>query len=291
MSGGGSEGSVWRVSLRCTAVAVFEPAFEPTVEGGALSIVEDGAGWRLEAIVADAASARERAARVAVLAAAAGVASPRVEIAEIPAGGWVAKVREAVRPVRAGRFYVHPTDDAGAVPRGTLPIALDAGLAFGSGAHETTRLCLLAIDRMPISPAPAACLDLGAGSGILAIAIAKRWPGSLVVASDNDPIATATARANAALNGVAVRCATGPGFRNPALRRRFDLVVANILARPLIVMAPSVARHLAPGATLILSGLLRDQEDAVLAPYRAAGLVADAPLRLGQWSALRLRAG
>jgi ribosomal protein L11 methyltransferase len=156
-----------------------------------------------------------------------------------------------------------------------VPIRLDAGQAFGSGEHDSTRGCLLALDRLAGRRRLKRVLDLGCGAGILAIAAAKCWPAR-ILAADNDPIAIAVARGNAERNGVAsrVRCLQSDGYDSVVLRRSgpFDLILANILAEPLCDMARATARHLAPGGTAVLSGLLDRQADAVVAAHRPWGL-------------------
>jgi ribosomal protein L11 methyltransferase len=218
-----------------------------------------------------------------------------VTAAPLPDRDWIRHSQLGLPPVRAGRFFLYGAHDEGRVPMGPIAIRIEAGLAFGTGHHETTALCLRAIsDGARIRKARSA-LDLGCGTGVLAIAAAKlmRVP---VLATDIDAIAVEVARGNARANAIApmIRFAVANGLDHPAIRRNmpFDLVMANILARPLTRLAPAIARALAPGGTAILSGLLRDQENSVLGFYRALGLTLRQTLRDGPWSALVLvRAG
>jgi ribosomal protein L11 methyltransferase len=207
----------------------------------------------------------------------------------VPEKDWVAESQRELAPIRAERFFVHGSHFAGKPPRGSIAIEIDAGLAFGTGRHETTRGCLLALVRLSKQRKFRRPLDLGTGSGILAIAMAKLWDVA-VLASDNDPQATRVARENAGLNGVGerVRVATGAGYAAPAVRDGgpFDLVTANILARPLMRLAPGLARHLAPKGIALLSGLLVEQEEMVLAAHRKVGLDLLWRIRLGEWSVL-----
>ncbi len=282
---------LWRVSF--VAPADQRDAFAAAVEDGASAVAtfetQPGGPWQVSAIVPGRPDRAAIEARLAVMAAALGAAAPAVAIEPIAETDWLAATRTALPPLRIGRFFVH---GAHLAPRGPVDIEIDAGLAFGSGAHESTRGCLIAIDRLARRMTPRHVLDLGCGSGILAIAAAKVWRAR-VIAADVDPRAVATARENADHNRVGDRIATvfSDGFRNPALARGapYDLIVANILAGPLIALAPAVVRHLAPGGRVVLSGLIARQERAVLAAYRARGLRLACRIALGNWRTLVLR--
>lgn len=188
----------------------------------------------------------------------------------LPDIDWVQKSLEGLKPVRAGRFLVHGSHDRPRRRTGDLAIEIEAGLAFGTGHHGTTAGCLEMMTAVARRERPRNALDLGTGSGVLAIALAKmaRIP---VLATDIDPVATRVARDNARLNGALpwVETATAAGFGNPVFAHRgpFDLIVANILARPLMALAPGMGPQLAPGGSLILSGILDRQRDAVVAAY------------------------
>lgn len=188
----------------------------------------------------------------------------------LPDIDWVAKSLEGLQPVRAGRFLVHGAHDRNRRRIGDIAVEIEAGLAFGTGHHGTTAGCLEMIDHVVRREQPRNALDLGTGSAVLAIALAKLRP-IRVLATDIDPIATRVARDNARLNGVGARieARTAAGFHHPAFsaHRSFDLIVANILARPLMKMAPQMARFVTPGGSLILSGILDRQRDAVVAAY------------------------
>ncbi len=218
-----------------------------------------------------------------------------VRVAPLPDTDWIRLSQEGLPPVRAGRFFVYGAHDLGKVPKGVIPIRIEAGLAFGTGHHETTSLCLGLLSQLAKRRRFERALDLGCGTGLLAIGAAKLWRRT-VMASDIDPIAAAVARENANVNAVApfVRAVTAEGLAHPALRARapFDLILANILAGPLTRLAPVIAEALAPRGVLILSGLLRWQEDEVLGFYRPQRLVLRARRRERAWSALLLeRAG
>jgi len=196
-------------------------------------------------------------------------------VADLPDEDWVAKSLEGLKPVRAGRFLVHGSHDRDKIQPGDIAIEIEAGEAFGTGHHGTTAGCLEEIDRLGKIHDYKSILDLGTGTGVLAIAIAKAWEKP-VLATDIDPIATRVTTENAKLNGVGdkIDAATAEGFGNPVMAARapFDLVVANILAGPLIALAPEIVQHLAPQATVVLSGLLVAQGPGVTAAYEAEGL-------------------
>ncbi|WP_456622391.1 MULTISPECIES: 50S ribosomal protein L11 methyltransferase [unclassified Bradyrhizobium] len=210
----------------------------------------------------------------------------------IEAKDWVKASLQDLVPVPAGRFVVHGSHDRDRVAPNKLKIEIEAALAFGTGHHGTTRGCLLLLDHVLKSARPRRVLDLGTGTGVLAIAAAKALHQA-VLASDIDPPSVRVAAENAALNetGNHVRVIRATGFAAPdfATCGPFDLVLANILANPLRQLAGPMTRHLAPGGRVILSGLLTHQAPAVIAAYRARGLVPLRHLRIEGWSSLLLR--
>jgi ribosomal protein L11 methyltransferase len=207
---------------------------------------------------------------------------------------WVKATLEELVPVRAGRFIVHGHHDRAKVPANKLGIEIEAALAFGTGHHGTTRGCLLLLDHVLKAYAPRRVLDLGTGTGVLAIAAAKALHGN-VLASDIDPLSVRVARENARLNGTGdlIETIQAIGFSAPqfATRRPFDLVLANILANPLRQMATAMATHLAPSGLVILSGLLPPQAQGVIAAYRTRGIVLQRQLQIEGWSSLLMRRG
>jgi ribosomal protein L11 methyltransferase len=216
--------------------------------------------------------------------------SRAVEREELPDIDWVTKSLEGLKPVRAGGFFVHGAHDRDKIEDGDIAIEIEAGLAFGTGHHGTTAGCLETIAQVVADEKPANALDLGTGSAVLAIALAKRAQIP-VLATDIDPVATDVATANSRLNGVGglVECVTATGFDHPAFARGpFDLVVANILAGPLVELAPDMARHVKAGGSLVLSGILDRQEDAVLAAYIAAGFRHVRTLHREGWVTIRM---
>ncbi|MBR0697117.1 50S ribosomal protein L11 methyltransferase [Bradyrhizobium lablabi] len=211
----------------------------------------------------------------------------------IEAKDWVKASLEDLIPVPAGRFIVHGQHDRQRIPPNKLGIEIEAALAFGTGHHGTTRGCLLLLDHVLKARRPRRVLDLGTGTGVLAIAAARARHGK-VLASDIDPASVHVAKENARLNlsGHLVEVIRATGFAAPQFAKEgpFDLVLANILANPLRQLAGPMARHLAPSALVILSGLLSHQAPAVIAAYRARGLVPLRHLKIEGWSSLLLRA-
>src|ERR1700742_2516199 len=199
------------------------------------------------------------------------VACRDVTVEPLPDQDWIRLSQEGLPPVRAGRFFVYGAHDAGQVPHGVIPMKIEAGLAFGTGHHETTALCLSVLSDLARERSFRKVLDLGCGTGLLAIGAAKLWKRP-VLASDIDPVAVDVTRDNAIANGVAplVRAVTADGLTHPVLAAAapYDLIVANILAGPLTHLAPGIVRALAPGGMLVLSGLLHYQENLVLSFYR-----------------------
>jgi ribosomal protein L11 methyltransferase len=210
----------------------------------------------------------------------------------VEARDWVKASLEDLVPVPAGRFIVHGQHDRERIAPNKLGIEIEAALAFGTGHHGTTRGCLLLLDHVLKAWRPRRVLDLGTGTGVLAIAAAKALHEK-VLASDIDPPSVQVARDNARLNvsGHLVHAVRATGFAAPQFVKAapFDLVLANILANPLRQLAAPMARHLAPGALVILSGLLTPQATSVIAAYRARGLVPLRHLRIEGWSSLLLR--
>ncbi|MGE3305254.1 MAG: 50S ribosomal protein L11 methyltransferase [Rhizobiaceae bacterium] len=248
------------------AYAAIEAAFEE--DGLPLSIfeVDEDADLHQVSLYADGeVDAVER--RVAAALAGQSLTISREILPDID---WVTKSLEGLKPVRAGRFLVHGSHHRDVRRPGDLAIEIEAGLAFGTGHHGTTAGCLEMIEAVCTRENPRNALDLGTGSAVLAIAIA-RLRHIPVLATDIDPVATRVAAENVRLNQASayVAAATAAGFHHPvfAAAGPFDLIVANILARPLMKLAPAMARNIVPGGSLILSGILASQRRAVIAAY------------------------
>lgn len=208
------------------------------------------------------------------------------EVAELPDEDWGETWKKDLRPLTAGRVFVRPSWIDAPPPPGAVEVVLDPGMAFGTGSHPTTALCLSALSAALAARPAATVLDVGTGSGLLAIAAAKLGAGR-VAGNDVDPVAVKVAVENAEANGVAVTLTTA-GLET--LDGRFDVVVANILANTLVELAPAIRRRLAPGGLLFLSGILAPQEEEVRAAYLALGLARrpDLERREGEWSLLAL---
>ena len=217
-----------------------------------------------------------------------------IEREVIPDVDWIAKSLEGLKPVRAGRFIVHGSHDRDKVKVNDIAIEIDAGQAFGTGHHGTTAGCLEVIEDVMRSHKVRNALDLGTGSGVLAIAVRKLKPVP-VLATDIDPVAVRVAKENVRRNGIAngIRLETAPGFHSKSFREegRFDLIIANILARPLIRMAPQLVTHLSPGGSVILSGILAAQRWKVLSAYNGAKLRHVRTIWRNGWVTIHLQHG
>ncbi|HYI38810.1 MAG TPA: 50S ribosomal protein L11 methyltransferase [Allosphingosinicella sp.] len=295
----------WKVTLPCTKAEAealkddISPLawldFPPVL----MTSEEDGSRpdeWRLDAYF-DSEPNSEMLELLAALAPSAAGALPAVE--KVEDRDWVTLSQQGLEPIRAGRFFVHTPAHRGAAPPELIALEIDAGRAFGTGQHETTSGCLVALSRLKAGGAAVADLvDLGTGTGLLAFAALKLWPAARAAASDNDPVAIEVSQENAAINAVKVGRARGrlelvvaEGMEHVRLQARapFDLVIANILAGPLIELAPSVARGIAPGGRLILAGLLEHQAPAVAAAYRRQGMMLTGRVERGEWPTLVMR--
>jgi ribosomal protein L11 methyltransferase len=263
-----------RLTPEPTGIGVFE--------------MEDGSGlWEVGGYFTEAPDM----AGLAVLAAAFGARD--FVVSELPETDWVAKVRRDLAPVVAGRFFVHGSHDADKVPDGAEALLIDAAMAFGTGHHGTTKGCLEALDRLLDQGVAARNIaDIGCGTAVLAMAAARTLPEP-VLASDIDAQAVEVAEANVRANGLEGRviCVEAAGFDHPALTDAapFDLVFANILKGPLIALAPDMARHVAPGGHVILSGILNDQADEVVEVYSRAGFNPVDRSEIVDWTTLILR--
>ena len=214
-------------------------------------------------------------------------------VSELPETDWVAKVRRELVPVEAGRFFVYGSHDADKVPDGAEPLLIEAAMAFGTGHHGTTLGCLRALDRLIGEGFEArSVIDMGCGTAVLAMAAARIWSGT-ILASDIDEVAVEVARANLAANGLEgrVRCFEATGLDHPTIEAAapFDLVFANILKGPLIDLCPDVTARLAPGGVVILSGVLNDQADDVIAVYAEAGNSVVHREEIGDWTTTVMR--
>jgi len=296
----GQDSGSWKLSLPCTqAEAEIIGAMDPADDLPVLLAREiEGTrppAWVVEAYLEQEPAADQVAAFRRLVPSASGKA-PEVEW--LAPADWLTISQAGLQPVRAGRFFVHTEAHADAVPQDAIAFRIEAGRAFGTGQHETTTGCLLMLDRMRFEGGRFTDIaDIGTGTGLLAFAALRLWPNACVVASDIDPIAIDVSRENAVGNGVPlgiragmVELVTAPGMAHRRLRRRapYDLVIANILAGPLIDLAPVLSAALDPGGSLILAGLLDHQADAVAAAYRRQGMRLADNVVQGEWPTLRL---
>jgi ribosomal protein L11 methyltransferase len=280
---------VTTLDMARSLAGALENLIEPAPD--AVTQFEDGPeAWRVEAYFA---GDTDLAAVGAALSAALGDKLPALEQTDVPDLNWVAISQAALPPVQAGRFVVHGSHDRGRVPHGPHAIMIDAGEAFGTAHHATTLGCLMTIDKLARSRAFRRVLDLGCGSGVLAIAAARALPRADVIATDFDPVAVAVAAENVRANGlhqrVSVICAEG--LAHPWIRHAapFDLVIANILSEPLVALAPQIRRAVRVRGTIILSGLLNSEAPRIVAAYAAQGFALLGERFIAGWPTLSLR--
>ncbi|WP_265569887.1 50S ribosomal protein L11 methyltransferase [Sphingomicrobium nitratireducens] len=277
----------WRVTLDCSKAE----AEAVSVDGDALFALHDSPPvlvaeepdanqpeeWRLHAYFDHEPTTQE----LVLLKRLAAHGEPEVE--HLPdTTDWVSISQAGLDPIRTGRFFVHTPLHFRDRPDDTINFEIDAGLAFGTGQHDTTAGCLAALDRLETSGRRFANIaDIGTGTGLLAFAALALWPEAKGIATDIDPVAVAVSEENAQINGVTIGhgagellLATADGMDHPMLQARapFDLLIANILAGPLQELAPGFAAALAPGGVVVLAGLLDTQADAVIGAYQAQGL-------------------
>ena len=272
------------------------PAFEAALEQVCLTVGyfrdEPTDTWRIEGVREAGANDAALEAALALAAAVAGIDPPAVQMAPVEAEGWLARTVQAFPEMPIGRrFLIRPTHVPDPVTHGRIVLKLDAGLAFGSGEHASTQGCLMAFERVAHRRPRSVC-DLGSGSGILAMAAAKSGP-CRVLATDIEPWSVRVCDQNARMNELGprrMRSILADGWRPRSMKGvRYDLIFANILARPLCAMARELALHLAPGGTAILAGLLGTQARMVLAAHRRQGLVLERRIDVGPWTTLVLR--
>jgi ribosomal protein L11 methyltransferase len=293
----------WIVSLPCTrdeaeALSGEIPELDAAPEAPVVvtrEIDEDAGLWQLDAYM----DAKPGAALLKLLQSF--VPSAKGEkpvVAQLPEEDWVTLSQQGLEPVQAGRFFVHTSSYADRVPAGSTPFLIDASQAFGTGGHDTTAGCLSMLDQLARQGAsPRNIADIGTGTGLLAFAAMALWPRAKTIASDIDPASIFVTRDNAGINNVPLgrgggrlALAVAPGTNHPSIKHRapYDLVIANILAGPLITLAPDIAAATAPGGHAILAGLIARQMEPVLAAYRAQGFRLAARGGSAEWPCLLL---
>jgi ribosomal protein L11 methyltransferase len=304
-SGGATTSDSWKVTLPCTKaeaealtgdIAALSALDSPPVLMTSEADPSQPDAWRMDAYFESEPGEADIALLFALAPSARGTTA-RAERLEDE--DWVTLSQAGLEPIRAGRFFVHTPAHRGQVPPGAIAFEIDAGRAFGTGQHETTTGCLVALDQLKATGASFTNVaDIGTGTGLLAFAAMRLWPAARAIASDIDPVAIEVAADNAAVNKVRIGRAraqielvVAAGMDHPRLQDRapYDLLIANILAGPLIEMAPDLAGALAPGARLILAGLLDHQADKVASAYRRQGMMAGPRVDRGDWPILVMR--
>jgi ribosomal protein L11 methyltransferase len=274
---------LWKASIKLTKAEAADACAALELDGSAQAVLI------VEEPFADGAVVEALYTELPDAAYLSSITRREVTVEPLPDQDWIKLSQEGLPPVRAGRFFVYGAHDAGQVPHGVIPIKIEAGMAFGTGHHETTALCLEVLSELARERSFRNVLDLGTGTGLLAIGAAKLWKRQ-VLASDIDPVAVDVTRENAVANdsGPLVRAVVADGLASPVLSRGapYDLLIANILAGPLTRLAPDIIRSLQPGAVLLLSGLLNNQEKLVTSFYRRLRYIG--ARRMGPWSALVL---
>jgi len=296
--------SSWKLILPCTRAeaeaidandeAVFEIVPSPVLLTSEV-IADDPLAWQLEAYFESKPNSAALSAVQGLVPSSKGVKAVAEKIRD---ADWVTLSQAGIEPVHAGRFYVHTDTNKGRVPAGAKAFRIDAGLAFGTGTHETTSGCLLALDRLKAEGKRFEnVVDIGTGTGLLAFAALHLWPRAYATASDIDARAVDVTGDNAEINGIRLggqqgelALAAAAGVEHPLLigRAPYDLVIANILAGPLVELAPSLGAVLAEGGTLILAGLLKGQVATVAQAYRRQGLRLVHRADRGDWPTLTL---
>ncbi|MHA6721687.1 50S ribosomal protein L11 methyltransferase [Sphingomonas sp. RS2018] len=285
----------WKVTLPCTRAEAeaIDAADDLTIDAVLMTteeVEDDVTRWRLDAYSEHEPDAGMIAQLLALVPSAAG-RTPLIE--PLTAADWVAMSQEGLEPIAEGRFVVHTSAHPVDAPPGGRAFLIDAGRAFGTGHHATTSGCLAMLDGLS-DKRFANVIDVGTGTGLLAFAAAHLWPDARVVATDIDASAIDVTRENAAANAIPLPdLIIADGALDDAITAAapYDLVIANILAGPLVSMAPELAAIAAPGATIVLAGLLETQRAQVVAAFEGCGCTLESMDRRGDWTILRLTAG
>lgn len=283
---------LWRIKMIVPAAAVdaFEKVLEPHCV--AISAFKDNGHWRVEGFTGSEPDEKAFLGLIARAAEEAGIETPPANFELVPPRDWVADNLADFPPVRIGRYFFHGSHFEGTPPAGLITIQLDAGAAFGSGEHASTAVCLMMLDELAKQRKFLKPLDMGSGSGILTLAMAKTWRTRVVAVDIDDEATTVTAR-NARKNrlGPLVRAMCGPGYRTPGVTQNgpYDLIVANILARPLCRMAGDLVRNLSPGGIVVLSGLLERDGRRVIQAHRVHGLALLRTRTLNGWQTMMMK--
>lgn len=280
------------VPMECV-IPLEESLSEHALSVSSFEDPDDHSHWNVQILYPHKPDMDAVSARVRTLAEALALSLPLPELTEVAQQDWLALVARDFPPMRIGRFFVHGVHAKDAVPVGAVALQVEAGAAFGSGEHATTSGCLRAIDALARKREFVNILDMGCGSAILAIAAAKCFPRAKALAIDIDPVSVEVARENIRINraGAQVQAYAADGYASALVKKRapYDLILANILARPLVKFSAALAENLAPGGAAVLSGLLSTQETYVREAHLRHGLTLVRRIKIGGWSTLVLR--
>ncbi|MDD9901553.1 MAG: 50S ribosomal protein L11 methyltransferase [Alphaproteobacteria bacterium] len=295
----------WRITLECdgTLSGALAEKLSDALEQAVLSVFlhnrqsTDGDDWVLEMMMADKPDKASLYALISPILLENGVThlarENSFQITALEDKDWLRHVHDNFPPITAGGFFIYGTHYEGDKPDNLIPLQIDAATAFGSGEHDTTSGCLDALEHLKTAHTFKNALDMGCGSGILAIAARKLWPDIRLTAIDIDPESINVTQRHAAMNGLdgVINAAAGDGYATPlaAQNAPYDLVCANILSGPLIDMAPALSKVLGHGGITVLSGLLTRQKDDVIAAHTATGLSLITATDKGDWSILVLQ--
>lgn len=284
---------LWRleVTVPQSTASAFEDMFSCSC-AAVSAFGDDGTTWRVEGFTDQEPDEAALNEGLAATADAFGIPSPTLKVEFLTPRDWLADNLSSFEPIHVAGLFIYPSHFDGVFPAGATPLQIDAGTAFGSGTHPTTATCLIAMASLAKQREFRRVLDLGCGSGILTFAASLRWPAE-VVAVDIDPEAVRVTKANAKINKLSHRlnAVCSNGFRHPAVRRSapYDLIVANVLARPLIGLSADLCAAVSDGGYVILSGLMTRDADWVAAKYRARGLTLVSTWPQEGWTTLMMR--
>ncbi len=291
-----AKNSVWLTEINVTLESSdsFMEAFEDFADS--ISCFEDASpeDWLLQLYTQKKPNAEEIESRLSSICQALNINIPEYSYVELPDTDWVAESQKNFKPVEADKFFIHPSWDRQSNTKNLIDIEIDPQQAFGTGGHETTKNCLVGLSRLSRQHNFKNILDVGCGSGILAIAAAKLWPDAEVIGVDNDLICVETSIKNAEINNVSaiVQFYASDGYKTDVVKNNapYDLIVANILAEPLITLAPDAKNNIAKGGHIILSGLLEKQADNVLKAHEKQGFSLVEKISDNNWVVFLLKA-
>lgn len=278
----GNESQTAADALEEIAVSIFQHNLESA----------DGDRWEVEMMTLGEPDKADIAQRLSTIGL--HLSTDKIIAEPVEQKDWLSHVHDNFPPVVIGNFFVYGSHYAGDIPANLIPLKIDAATAFGSGEHETTRGCLEIMQELAAHKSFSNALDMGCGSGILAIGVLKIWPKCQTTAVDIDPESTRVTARHAEMNSITgMHIETGDGYKSPIVSKNapYDLIIANILAGPLIDMAPELDQNLAQGGYAVLSGLLTRQADQVIAAHTGLGLSIVKRHTVGEWSALLLKKG